>query len=61
VKLPPIPPALLLPSTVDAVKQGEAFRLKAANSNNADGANSLGCCLEKGEGIEKDIDQAVQN
>jgi hypothetical protein len=37
----------------------ESFQ-NAADSNDADGANSFGRCLELGEGVEQDIDRSVR-
>jgi TPR repeat protein len=34
---------------------------QAADSDNPVGANNFGSCLEKGEGIDKDIDRAVRD
>jgi TPR repeat protein len=43
---------------VDFTVAAELFK-KASDSNDADGANSFGCCLEWGESIDEDIECAV--
>jgi TPR repeat protein len=43
---------------VDFTVAAEFFK-KVSGSNDADGANSFGCCLEQGEGIDEDIERAV--
>jgi TPR repeat protein len=35
------------------------FFKKSADSNNPGGMNSFGCCLERGQGVDQDIDQAI--
>jgi TPR repeat protein len=43
---------------VDFTVAAEFFK-KAADSDDANGMNSFGCCLERGQGVDPDIDWAV--
>jgi TPR repeat protein len=43
---------------VDFTVAAECFK-QAADSNNADGVNCFGCCLERGDGVDPDIVRAV--
>jgi hypothetical protein len=42
----------------EADNSGECFQM-AADSGDAEAANSLGGCLERGEGVDKDIDGGI--
>jgi TPR repeat protein len=44
---------------VDFTVAAEFFK-KAADSGDADGLNSFGCCLEQGQGVDADIDLEVR-
>jgi TPR repeat protein len=42
----------------DFTDAAECFK-KAADLNDADGVNCFGCCLERGHGVDRDIERAV--